>query len=644
MFCKNCGSEIEEGGKFCPSCGTPVETPEQPAQGEAGKINVEKMAETASQAASQAAETVAQKAQEIGEKGKGFWEKANGENGFLKKMLTGKNRVILIVCAAVLVIAIPCIVNAARINNFFHKTFSSPEKYFHFVGRKSMDEATDLLSGYYDDIISGLDTSNTSYSGEFTLEPGEEMQRLIKLADSVLDLDDAGIDLSELKSLKIGADVSIKDNVFGYGFTSAINKVNLLSVNMVMALEQEELYLQIPELTKTYMGMDMGELMDDYFLDLDELTDMQETRSNVIKSLPKRAEVEKMLSRYFTLFLENIHDVSIGRKKELKVGQLSQKCTELKVTIDGETMQDAMEAILEEMLTDKKLEKIIVGVAEAAGEDGDEVYDEFVENLENRLDDLDYWYDDDDELKVTLYVDGKGNIIGIVMESEDYKGREDSFSALTARKGSKVAYEISSVQYGSDAWEISGQGKKSGDLLTGEFEVEVYGQSALELKVTKLDLEQLKRGYFNGRAEIALSSELSKELSYGIDVSAASSLIKKSTLVIDCKSSSKSVDCSIVINYDGEKLLGATLALKSGNGSKVSIPKGNSVIMMEDGDDFMDYYDTIDWNKFLDQLEKTGVLSELADKLEDVIDDLDDLEDMIDMFSGSYGGYGGYYY
>ena len=24
MFCKNCGTQIAEGGKFCPKCGTPV--------------------------------------------------------------------------------------------------------------------------------------------------------------------------------------------------------------------------------------------------------------------------------------------------------------------------------------------------------------------------------------------------------------------------------------------------------------------------------------------------------------------------------------------------------------------------------------------------------------------------------------------
>ena len=34
MFCKNCGTQLKEGAKFCPKCGTPV-TP-MPGAGQAG--------------------------------------------------------------------------------------------------------------------------------------------------------------------------------------------------------------------------------------------------------------------------------------------------------------------------------------------------------------------------------------------------------------------------------------------------------------------------------------------------------------------------------------------------------------------------------------------------------------------------------
>lgn len=621
MFCKNCGNELKDTEKFCAACGTPVEmeseqpAPEQPASGDSVKANVEKVTE----AASQAAESVAKKAQELGEKGKDAWQKASGEGGALSKLLSGKNRIWLIVCAAVLVLAISCTANAAKLNNFFHKTFSSPEKYFQFAAGKKIDEAADLIGEYYGTIISNRNLYDTSYSGELSLSTGEEMQRLIKFVQMFADLDDMGIDLSELNSLKVGVNMSIKDTVGSYGLTTAVNKVNLFSANVVMDMDQGEVYLQIPELTKTYLGVDLG----DYIGDADELLEAQELNKELVKALPKQAEVEKLVNRYLTIALKNMDKVSIGRKNELKVGGIAQKCTELKVTINSKVMQKVAEAVLEEAQDDKKLEKIIVGVVDAAGQDGDEVYEDFMDEVEYMLDHIDDLGDDDTQIKMSVYVDNKGNIIGLDIEWKDYWDRDNSFSALTARKGSNIAYELSTVERGKKGIEISGKGKRTKDALTGDFEVKANGQSALDLQVKGLDVEKLKKGYINGKIEIALSSKLVNELGAP---SAVSSLLKNSSILLDCKSSSNSVNSTVTMKYDGKKMLDATLALKSGKGSKVSIPSGKSVIMAEDWDDVVDdYLDEIDWDKFLNSLEKTKVFSELADDLEDVLDDLDDL-------------------
>ncbi|MCM1541315.1 MAG: zinc ribbon domain-containing protein [Blautia sp.] len=621
MFCKKCGSNIEDGDKFCPTCGAPVEAPEQPASGGAGKIDMDKMAG----AASQAAENVAQKAQEFGEKGKNAWKKASGEGGILKKIFSGKNKIWLIGCAAVLVAAVLCIANGARLNNFLHRTFSSPEKYFQFVGKKALGDTADLIGDNYSNIVSEMELYDTSYSGTFTLEPGKKVANLIELAGAVSGAN-TGIDLSKLKSLTIGADVSIKDGVLGYGLTTALNKVSLLSANMVMDMEEGDVYLQIPELNKTYMGVDMEEILN---VDKDDLADSQKANKELIQALPKQGEVEKLIKRYFILVLENIDDVEIGRKTELKVESISQKCTELDVTIDGDAMQEILEAVAEEAQEDKELEKIIVGVVEAMGEDGDDVYDDFVDALDEMLDDLDYYVDEDEEITLKLYVDRKGNIIGWSMEQEEWNGSYSTFSALSASKGSQVAYEITAESYGSEVFELSGQGKKSGDLLTGDFNVKVSGATVLEMTVTKLDMKQLKEGHLNGKAEIELSPALNMALNSALDITGASAIINDLSFVVDCKSSAKSVDCTVAVNDGKDMFLSMTLALKSGNGSKASVPKGKSVIMIEDADDFMDYYEGIEWEKFIDTLEKTDVLKGLARMLER---SLDDLEDMLDYY------------
>lgn len=600
MFCSKCGNEVSETEKFCSKCGSPVAS--------------------AAEAASKTVSAAADETNKAAETGKEILQKTGSEGGTPSKPFSGKNRIWLIVCAAILVLAVPCIVNAARLNNFFHKTFSSPEKYFQFAADKKLDEATDLIGGFYDTVISNMKLYDTSYSGELTLNTGEEMQRLIKFVQIFADSGDAGIDLSELNSLKVGVNMSIKDTVESFGLTTAVNKVNLLSANAVMDMDRGEIYLQIPELTKTYIGVNLG----DYIGDTDELLEAQELNKEFVKALPRQAEVEKLVNRYLTIALKNIDKVSIGRKKELKVGKIAQKCTELKVTINSKVIQKVAEAVLEEAQDDKKLEKIIIEVSDAAGRDGDETYERFIDRIEYMLENIENIEDPDDDMqvKMSVYVDSKGNIIGLDIEWKDYWDRNNSLSALTARKGSNIAYEISTVKYGEKGIEISGKGKMSKDALTGDFEVKANGESALDLQVRGLDMEKLKKGYINGKIEIALSS---KQVDKLYMPSAVSSFVKNSSILLDCKSSSKSVNCTMTLKYDGEKMLDALLALKSGNGSKAAIPGGKSVIMVEDEDDVVDYLDEIDWDKFLTALEKTGVLSELAEKLEDVLDDLDNL-------------------
>lgn len=40
MFCKECGTKLEEGTKFCPQCGTPISQTTSKSQGERGESEV----------------------------------------------------------------------------------------------------------------------------------------------------------------------------------------------------------------------------------------------------------------------------------------------------------------------------------------------------------------------------------------------------------------------------------------------------------------------------------------------------------------------------------------------------------------------------------------------------------------------------
>lgn len=594
MFCGKCGSEIKEGGKFCGVCGAPVqEELVQEAPVREGAVQEEPVQMVA---------------------GAPVFD-TSAFNAPVNEPKKGKKAgifVALAVAAAALAAVVSvCVVNAASINNFLKKTFSSPEKYFQFVMEKEVSENSKHIGVLYNDMVSRLNYYDTSYSGELSIELGEDaksMMNLVQMAIEMSDKDLGGIDVSKFESLKVGTDMAIKDSIFSLGIMTDVNQVSLISPNIVADMEQGKAYLQIPELSSTYLGMDMDDYAIGYY-DLDEFAQMQDQSREMIKALPKQADVEKMAERYLNIVIKNISKVSIGDQKSLEVEGITQKCTELEITIDGRTMKNIMEAVIEEALEDKKLEKMITEMAAVTDQDGEDSYEDFVESLKDMKTTLKDMAKADGEIEVRVYVDSKGNVIGVVVEIEE---EDSNCSMLSATKGKNTAYEISLVNRGEDVFEISGKGKESKGLLIGEFSVEAAGKPVADLEVSQLDVNMLKSGYLNGTVEIIPSSELIDALADELDVP-VSSYLKGFTVLLDSKSSSKEFDWKVTLNDNGDKLLSVALAMKVGNGSKASLPDSDSVMMIEDSYDMMDYVKEADLDELADSLDKSGVFSEWAE-------------------------------
>ncbi len=313
----------------------------------------------------------------------------------------------------------------------------------------------------------------------------------------------------------------------------------------------------------------------------------------------------------------------------LKVEGIQVKCTELKVTIDADTMQDMMRVVLEKMLADKDIKTILTEVVRAGeGINGDidpmDAYEEFQESVEEMLEDLDRYGMDMDKIVMKVYVNGKGEIIGRKLDVEG-----TSISILMPQKGSKFGYELScKPRYGGDL-KLSGSGRRSGDTISGDFQIRYNGASLLDVTVNKLNLKKLKQGRPDGRLEIQLASKIGELGSYLPGLSILEDLV----LTADMKSSKGSYQCTLGITYDEEKVGSIGASIQTGKGSKTSAPKGKSVVLVEDADDFLEWTEGIDLGGMTKALEKADVPDEIVEALEEADELLEDLEDLdsIDM-------------
>ncbi len=636
MFCKKCGSEINDGAAFCPKCGATLKTanqtvPEQknqpipPIMSMPG-INAGNTAQGTSGGSGSkmdgTAKAVTDALGNVAEKGKAFLGKiggsgSDGQNGSTKKVL-------LIACIAAAAVLVLLVANGARINNFLHRTFSSPEKYYQFVEKKTVEELAEHAGYWYDSyVLDSLNFYNKSVEGELALELGEDGQEFVGL------LGLAGVDVSWLESMVIGVDTAVKDDTVAVGSFLSLNGSDILSGNLKMDMKKGVAYFQIPELNKTYLGIDMAE--EGYgSYDSDLLAEFQEVNRKMLRAYPDQAKVEKLLKRYMLLALECVDDVSKS-KEVLKVEGIEQKCTVLKVTLDADTLQDMAEAVLTEMRDDKEIKAIMKSVLEASSEavdenvDFDDAYEEFQDMIDDMLDELEYLSYLESDVVMKVYVDGKGEIKGRSIDL-GYA----SVRSLMPEKGNKFGYEFSGEVYGMTV-KLTGSGKTSGDKISGDFQVKYNGASLIEIVTKKLDIEELKDGRMNGRIEVKAASKIGSIIGSVPGLS----IIEEMQINMDFESSKNASSCKIGFVYEDQDIGSLAVSIKTGNGSKATIPSGNNTIMMEDEDDLERWLEGVKLNNLINSLKKADIPSKITDSL-DGVEDLEDLYDALYLLDRMY--------
>ena len=620
MFCNKCGNPIKEGNKFCSKCGAPVtEVPvtEAPVAETEAVVEEAPVAETEPIAEETPVVEAGTAAEETVKQVEAVNETLNYAQTIPepKKKAGGSKKAVFIVggiLVALILVLVICLLNAASFTNFFKKTFSAPEDYYHFVEEKTVDEITAVAGNFYETaILEGLDSSNKGSSMELTVSLDEGGKDLIELAGF------AGVDLSWIDDAKISADASIKDTLYGLGATFGLNGEDVISGNIIMDIEEGSAYVQIPELTKTYIGLDLEEELGEYELEM--MQDQMEASAELLKACPDRAKFEKMLSKYLNIAIACMDDVSID-EKAIKVESVKQNCTELSVTIDAGTIVDMLEAILEEMEDDEDLEELITNFASLSPYDmyEDEIYDMLLEEIEYELEYLKSYADEDAEVVMNVYVDGKGEIVGREIEYEDYWEETTRISMLMPKKGSDVAYEYSFEQY-STTVSLVGSGKESGNKVTGEFSVKYNGASLVDLKVKDFNTEDLKKLQLNGEVEVSMGSGISKVL--GMTEYAAA--FEDALITMKAKSSDSVAELTIGAIYDEESLGTVTVTSKTGKASSVKIPNDKDVIYAEDVEDVEEWLEEVDWDNLIEKMENADVSSDIIDEVEDIVDMLD---------------------
>lgn len=651
MFCKNCGKEISNETKFCPSCGQPVSSaPAEPAPTE-NTGTASQISETASasdtmssadttasdtentsasdsmsvdqDATASATDTMASNqepaafaantmASDFGASQGQNTDSAYGSDSAPNytqpvygvpdnqpsMMMPKKNgKKIAAIIAAVLVVALIAVgaTAHAQITNFVKRTFSSPASYYNYVEKKNLKTGRkNLVENYkkYEETVNGKDSSK---SATYKLELGDSAKTMLSMI---------GIDFSAFESAEISTVAQLKDKTTINQTKILLNGNDAVTANIYADMNAKEYYLQIPELSDAYLSL--SSILQTPSQS-SEMTAMQDILFSFGEYIPTSGQMEALYTTYTDLVVDKLSKVEKS-SNTLEVDGISQKCTVLKVTVTGKEFYDIAKTFLDAAKKDENIKSIIEKIDKKV--ETESIYEDFqnmIDSLTTSIEaDKDRMETSDANMVMDVYVNNSGDIVGRTITFTSADGEIFNITSHMPESGSKFGYKMSVASGDTTYFSITGNGTRKGGKMSGEFSVSLDEslnpstaviasmQDIVTVKIKDLDEDKLEDGYLNGT--ITLQCNAVAALStYALEIKASGDK-KQSTFAM-------SVLCA------DDNLATISMEIKDAKAPSVEKPKDSDTIYDISSDSDMEAFtNSIDLEAFLQDIQtKSGI-------------------------------------
>lgn len=662
MFCTKCGAKIEDGGMFCPECGAKLEIEESVTAAETENVSAVKEttepANNESAAETPAAETSVTETAAPAAESTATAEESDAKPEKEKKSFKDfikNHKALVAVLAVVIVLAVVVIAFFPKVANGAVKLFTSPAGYYRYVEKKSLKETVVDCTDSYELLRNNvIEATNRSLTGSLGIVMGEEGTELLEKLEKTVD-----IDLAWIKKLNLSGSFNVKDQNAGASFDAKLNGKDIISAQIAADLKEGNFYITVPELNSKSL---YGELSEDSLRSLlggktayvagygpsydDEDSDKSEISASDLtkkleKTLPKKAQLLKLANDYLTVALKQFDSVKQTNSKKLKVEKIEQKVTVLTVKVDEKTVENLIVKLGTKLLNDKDIRKIFVENvsaymdATASKEDAEEIYDYFLDALEDIIDDADDFAEEfceDNEVNYVLYVDGNGNVVGRELTVLDSDEDGIIIGYKSSEKGGKYGFELSAAEIingkeqKNPEFEITSSGKVSGEKYTGDVKFNVPGEGFIfKFAISDMDFSKISKGSIKGNAVFTIDSNLLSYFDYTLR-SISQTLFKGDDVTLDInfditKNSAKS-DVTVFMGKS-DKLFTLEMSSKTGKGTKTAIPSAKKCVDIDDEDEMEDWISELNLDGISKKLDK-------ADASDDVLDLIDDLQKQLD--------------
>lgn len=468
-------------------------------------------------------------------------------------------------------------VAAAKLTPAIRRAMMGTEEYYQYVEKKNRDAVSEYLSGYYDKVYEGYTKTSSA----------KKVSMKAKLSDSVKAmLSLSGVDLSGLSEVNIDMSSEKKKDTYSGVMQLGANDTSLLTLKAYMDLKQKKQYIQIPELSKSYLDTSAG--MEDTFEDISEYMDFG-------KLLPKTDVLVKVYDRYTNLLIEGAEKVK-RTEGGCEAEGILQKTDKYTVSWTAKEADALCEKFLKQLKKDEEIRKLIQNIDK-------ERYTSFVDSLEDALTSLKGDTNDDGKLTMAVHIASGDKIAGRTITLSD--GEEEIvLELLYPQDGEKFGFTFRLSVDGIEYFNFYGKGTVQSGVLNGSFALDAdkslreelpalaTTKNLLRLDVEDYDMSHLAEGKASGT--VTYSSEAAAELAnYSLRVKSEGDMENAKGTITLLAGKDKLVTIDISVKEDKEP-------------ENVKPAEGTSVIYdVSDSEDMLQYQTEMDTAGLLKKVKDT---------------------------------------
>lgn len=294
---------------------------------------------------------------------------------------------------------------------------------------------------------------------------------------------------------------------------------------------------------------------------------------------PEPKKFESILKKYTNLFVNSVNNVEKANTT-ITANSITEDCTGLTVRMSGQEIYDSIHSVFESAKDDKDVKFIVDEVidyiksidsnsdlTDITSKSYSDDIDSLIESLEKSKNEFTKY---DDLLKMLVYVDSKGNIIGRTITITSDKTYTMEYKR--AIKGNSLGIESTIKDGDKVVFIIKGKGSSTFTEFNGDFIITFpTKEMTINATVSNGNVSKLLEGTFNG--DITLTTTYKDLEDYKLNLSVKTSLLSNS-LKIETLNKEKSYGALTITNKITNK---ADIAFPDSNSTFIDVSDSNAI-------------------------------------------------------------------